>query len=65
MLPAALADQLSKAIEQAIKDPEFIDVAKLLTYQPVFAGPEALRASFRDFEKNLGPKLEAASPKTK
>lgn len=61
-LPAALADQISKAIEQAIKDPEFIDVAKLLTYQPVFTGPEALRASIRNFEKNIGPKLEAAFP---
>ena len=62
-LPAALAEQLSKAIEQAIKDPEFIEVAKALTYQPVFLGPEALRASMRDFEKNLGPKLEASTPK--
>ncbi len=62
-LPAALADQLSKAIEQAIKDPEFIDVAKALTYQPVFIGPEALRAGMRDFEKNLGPKLEASTPR--
>jgi len=64
-LPAGIADQISKAIEQALKDPEFIEVAKLLTYQPVFAGPEALRASFRNFEVNLGPKLEASAPKTK
>ena len=62
-LPVALADQLSKAIEQAIKDPEFIDVARSLTYQPVFVGPGALRAGMRDFEKNLGPKLEASTPR--
>ncbi len=62
-LPAALADRLSRAIEQAIKDPEFIEFAKSLTYQPVFAGPEVLRARMRDFEKNLGPKLEASTPK--
>jgi tripartite-type tricarboxylate transporter receptor subunit TctC len=62
-MPAALANQISKAIEQAIKDPEFIDIAKKLMYQPVFTGPEALRESMHNFEKNIGPKLEAAFPR--
>ena len=62
-MPAAVANQISKAIEQAIKDPEFVEMAKRLVYQPVFTGPEALRASIKDFEKNIGPKLEAAFPR--
>jgi len=62
-LPAALVSQISKAIEQAIKDPEFIDFAKTIMYQPAFAGPGTLRESMRNFENNVGPKLEAAFPR--
>ena len=29
----------------------------------LFPGPEALRESMRNFEKNIGPKLEAAFPR--
>ncbi len=59
----SLANQLSRAIEQAVKDPEFTEVAKRLVYQPVFTGPEVLRESMKSFEKNIGPKLEAAFPR--
>jgi len=62
-MPGALSNQISKAIEQAIKDPEYVDIAKKLMYQPMFTGPEALKESMRNFEKNIGPKLEAAFPK--
>lgn len=62
-LPPALVSQISKAIEQAIKDPEFIEVAKRLVYQPAFTGPEALKQSMRSFEKDVGPKLESAFPR--
>lgn len=61
-MPPAVASQISRAIEQAIKDPEFVEMARRLVYQPVFTGPEALRASMKDFEKNIGPKLVAAFP---
>lgn len=62
-MPPPLANQISKAIEQAIKDPEFTEMAKRLVYQPVFTGPEALKESMKNFEKNIGPKLEAAFPR--
>ena len=62
-LPAALASQISKAVEQSLKDPEFIALAKRLVYQPVFVGPEALRESMKNFEKSVGPRLEAAFPR--
>ncbi len=58
-----LAGQISRAIEQAIKDPEYIEVSKKLMYQPMFTGPEALRESMRSFERDIGPKLEAAFPR--
>jgi len=64
-LPSALAKRLSAAIEQAIKDPEFVDAAKRLAYMPVFTGPDALRESMRNFEKDTGPKLAATFPPAK
>lgn len=64
-MPPAVAGQITRAIEQAIKDPEFVEMAKRLVYQPVFTGPEVLRASMKDFEKNIGPKLVAAFPPDK
>jgi tripartite-type tricarboxylate transporter receptor subunit TctC len=64
-LPAAIASQLTKAMEQAVKDPEYVEVAKRLTYQPVFVGPEPLKEMMRQFEKEIGPKLEAAFPPQK
>lgn len=61
-LPGALGSQLTRALEQAVKDPEYVEVAKRLTYQPVFVGPEPLKEMIRQFEKEIGPKLEAAFP---
>lgn len=62
-LPVALAQKISKAIEEAMKDPEYIEIAKRLTYQPIFTGPEALLASIKNFENKVGPRLEKAFPR--
>ena len=62
-MPAALAQKISKAIEEAIKDPEYIEIAKRLTYQPIFTGPESLKVSIQNFESNVGPRLEKAFPR--
>ncbi len=62
-MPAALAQKISKAIEEAMKDPEYIEIAKRLTYQPIFTGPEALKVSIQNFESNVGPRLEKAFPR--
>jgi len=64
-LPAGIATQITRAMEQAVKDPEFIEVAKRITYQPVFTGPEPLKEMMRQFEKEIGPKLLAAFPPQK
>lgn len=61
-MPPALANRITEAIRVAIKDPGFIEVAKRLLYQPVFTGPEELRASMRRFEQDTGPKMQAAFP---
>ena len=58
-----LAAKISKAIEVALKDPGYIEVARRLTYQPNFVGPDELRTSIRNFEVNVGPRLEKAFPR--
>jgi len=61
-MPSALADRISRAIEQAVKDPAFVEASKVLVYKPEFTGPEKLKESIRNFETNLGPKMLAAFP---
>jgi tripartite-type tricarboxylate transporter receptor subunit TctC len=61
-LPPAIASQLTRAMEQAIKDPEYAEAVRKLTYQPVFVGPEPLKQMMKQFETEIGPKLEAAFP---
>jgi tripartite-type tricarboxylate transporter receptor subunit TctC len=58
----AVAARITEAIKVAIKDQSFIDVAKRLLYQPVFAGPDELKARMKRFEEDTGPKMEAAFP---
>lgn len=61
-LPPAIANQLTRALEQAVKDLEYVEAARRLTYQPVFLGPEGLKQMAKAFEAEIGPKLEAAFP---
>lgn len=64
-MPPAVANRISQAIQVAIKDPGYGEVAKRLLYQPMFAGPEELKASMAKFEQETGPKMEAAFPSKK
>jgi len=61
-MPPALAERLSKAIEQAVRDPGFVETSKALVYKPVFTGPEKLKESIRNFETSLGPKMMEMFP---
>lgn len=61
-MPPAVANKITEAINVAIKDPGFIEIAKRLLYQPQFAGPEELKARMKKFEEDTGPKMEAAFP---
>jgi tripartite-type tricarboxylate transporter receptor subunit TctC len=59
----AVANKITEAIKVAVKDPGYGEVAKRLLYQPMFAGPEELKARMRKFEEDTGPKMEAAFPR--
>jgi tripartite-type tricarboxylate transporter receptor subunit TctC len=61
-LPPAIATQLSSALELALKDPEFIEISKRLTYQPAYMRGDELRHKAADFESNIAPRLQAAFP---
>ena len=61
-MPPALAERITKAIEQAVKDPAFIEASKVLVYKPVFTGPDKLKESIHNFETNLGPKMMEMFP---
>lgn len=61
-MPQALQDRIAKAIEQAVRDPGFVEASRMLVYKPVFTGPEKLKESIRNFEQNLGPKMLAMFP---
>lgn len=61
-MPPAVANKITEAISVAIKDPDFIEIAKRLLYQPQFAGPEELKARMKKFEEDTGPKMETAFP---
>jgi len=61
-LPPAIANQISAALEQAVKDPAYIETSRKFVYDPVYTGPAALKDSMRYFEKEIGPRLLAAFP---
>ena len=60
--PPAIANQITKALEQAVKDPDYIETSRRLVYDPVFTGPAALKESIRYMENVIGPRLVAAFP---
>ena len=57
-LPANLINTLTKTIEKASKDPEFIKIGQhqlvsIVNYQP----PETMKANLEKFDKEFGPRL--------
>ncbi|HVP08266.1 MAG TPA: tripartite tricarboxylate transporter substrate binding protein [Burkholderiales bacterium] len=63
--PPAIANQITKALEQAVKDPDYIKASKTLVYDPVFTPPSALSESIRYMETVVGPKMAASFPPPK
>ena len=63
--PPAIASQITRALEQAIKDPDYIKASRALVYDPVFTPPAGLRDSIRMMETVVGPKMAAAFPPEK
>ena len=62
-LPPNLVDQISKAVEKAVKDPEYLDFCKRIVYQSVFKDAQQVKEDIKFFEEKVGPKLKAAFPK--
>lgn len=60
--PPAIANQITRALEQAVKDPGYMEASRRLVYDPVFTGPAALKESIRYMETEVGPKMAAAFP---
>jgi tripartite-type tricarboxylate transporter receptor subunit TctC len=58
----AVAQQISAALEQAVKDPEYVAISRKFVYDPVFTGPAALKDSIRYFDTEVGPRLVKAFP---
>jgi tripartite-type tricarboxylate transporter receptor subunit TctC len=63
--PPSIANQISRALEQAVKDPDYIKASQALVYAPVFTGPAALKESIKYMETVVGPKMAAAFPAEK
>jgi tripartite-type tricarboxylate transporter receptor subunit TctC len=58
-LPARIVDLLTKAIEKAVKDPEYLQYCQRIAYQPVFKNAQQLKEDIKFFEEKVGPKLAA------
>lgn len=57
-LPSNLVNTLTKMIERAMKDPEFIKVAQdQLAYTVDYRPPEKVKAELKNFDKKFGAKL--------
>jgi tripartite-type tricarboxylate transporter receptor subunit TctC len=62
-LPKSLLNQISKAVEKAVKDPGYLDFCRRILYQPIFKDAQALKEDIKIFEEKVGPKLAATFPK--
>jgi len=58
----AVVKQISAALEQAVKDPEYMAISRKFVYEPVFTGPAALKDGIRYFDSEIGPRLLKAFP---
>jgi tripartite-type tricarboxylate transporter receptor subunit TctC len=57
-LPSDLVNTLTKMIEKATKDPEFIKIAQdQLLYTVDYRAPERMKATQKQFETDFGPRL--------
>ena len=61
-LPQPVTARITRAIEESVKDPDYIKASRALVYDPVFTGPEKLRESIRYMDREVGPKMQAAFP---
>jgi tripartite-type tricarboxylate transporter receptor subunit TctC len=58
-LPPSIANILARAIEKAVKDPDYIQFCQRIAYQPIFKDAQMLKVEMKFFEEKVGPKLAA------
>jgi len=58
-LPPNIVNILSKAIEKAVKDPEYLQYCQRIAYQPIFKDASQLKEDIKFFEEKVGPRLAA------
>lgn len=64
-LPQPIVNQVSKAVERAIKDKENIDFGSRILYQAIFKDAQTLKEEIKNFDETVGPKFAATFPKNK
>ncbi len=62
-LPESLRDQISKAVEKSVKDPDYIDYCRKVIIQPVFKDVRTAKEDMKYFSEKVGSKLETLFPK--
>ncbi len=58
-LPQSIGNIIGKAVERAVKDPDYLQFCQRIAYQPVFKNPQELKEDMKWFEEKVGPKLAA------
>ena len=48
---------LTKGLEKAVKDPEYVQFCQKIAYQPVFKDAQGVKEEIKLFEEKIGPKL--------
>jgi tripartite-type tricarboxylate transporter receptor subunit TctC len=62
-LPQRFVDQISQAVEKAIKDKDNLDLGSRMLYQPIFKNAKTLNEEIKNFDATVGPKFAATFPK--
>jgi tripartite-type tricarboxylate transporter receptor subunit TctC len=56
-IPANIINALTRMIEKAAKDPEFVKIVQQRAQEVEYRSPDKVRADLQNFDKEFGPKL--------
>jgi len=62
-LPETLRNQISKAVEKSITDPEYVEYCRSVIIQPVFKDAQTAKQDMKFFAEKVGGRLEVLFPK--
>jgi tripartite-type tricarboxylate transporter receptor subunit TctC len=58
-LPQSIQDTLAKALQKGIRDADYVQFCKKISYFPVYKDAKALQADIKLFDEKVGTKLAA------